>query len=380
MKRCISQGELRAFLDSELSQAAMGAVRAHLDACPTCSGDLDELAADRDLVNDSLALVRPDSTPSTARALARVKGHVGQQRTGWKRRKDAMQRYHLPRLRPAVVALAVFVIIVAAFTLEPVQVAARDFLSIFRVQGFAAVPVGEAESEQIRAAAELLQQNFFLSEPTVLVEPEETTVSTADEASSIVGFEVRSPTYVPEWLGAADGFVVNSQGAGLFEVDLDMARSLFETLELDPALLPDSLGEEPLELILPPRATQTWTYQGRTALTFIQMTSPAVDYPDDVDPEALGTAALQLLGMDETEAQRLSQSIDWTNTLVLPIPTYISSFREVALDGTRGLLISEKYDEHGSHTDLMWQREGIVYFLSGNLSDDATMDVADSIR
>jgi hypothetical protein len=194
-----------------------------------------------------------------------------------------------------------------------------------------------------------------------------------------VGFAVRSPSFLPERLGALDGIQVSTQGVGLLDVDLEMARSLFEMLELDPAILPDSLGEQPLEFVLPPMATQTWTYEGRAALTFIQVPSPTIDYPDDVDPQALGMAALQLLGMDESEAERLSESIDWTNTLVLPIPTDISSFREVAIDGTHGLLISERYDRDGSHTALMWQRDGIVYFLGGNLSDDLIMDVADSI-
>jgi hypothetical protein len=379
MKTCRSEGDLRAYLDSELSSEAMAAVRAHLDTCPACRDRLGRLEAHRLLVGEKLALVRPESVPSTARALASLNHRAGQ-RPSSKKRMDRMSGLLNHRWRPVLTALALLAVVVVAFTLEPVQVAARDFLSIFRVRDFAVVPVGPEEREQIREAAELLEQNFFLSEPTVLVEPEETTVSTLDEASGVVGFAVRTPSYLPDWLGALDGLLVSTQGVGLFDVDLEMARSLFEMLELDPALLPDSLGEEPLELILPPMATQTWRYQGRTALTFIQAPSPTIDYPDDVDPQALGTAALQLLGMDETEARRLSQSIDWTNTLVLPIPTDISSFREVAIDGTHGLLISERYDEHGSHTALMWQRDGIVYFLGGNLSDDLIMDVADSIE
>jgi hypothetical protein len=378
MKKCRSEGDLRAYLDSQLPSEAMGAVRAHLDSCPACRGQLGRLEARRLLVAEKLALVRPESTPSAARALASLDRRLGQ-RPGLKKRMDRMSGLLNHRWRPALTALALVALVLVAFTFEPVQVAARDFLSIFRVQGFAVVPVGPEEREQIREAAELLEQNFFLSEPTVLVEPEETTVSTLEEASAVVGFAVRSPSFLPERLGALDGIQVSTQGVGLLDVDLEMARSLFEMLELDPAILPDSLGEQPLEFVLPPMATQTWTYEGRAALTFIQVPSPTIDYPDDVDPQALGMAALQLLGMDESEAERLSESIDWTNTLVLPIPTDISSFREVAIDGTHGLLISERYDRDGSHTALMWQRDGIVYFLGGNLSDDLIMDVADSI-
>jgi hypothetical protein len=84
--------------------------------------------------------------------------------------------------------------------------------------------------------------------------------------------------------------------------------------------------------------------------------------------------------MSEHEAERMSNAIDWTTTLVLPIPTDIVSFREVVIDGTRGLALSEEYDRRGSHSALMWQKDGIVYFLQGNLQASDLMDVADSIR
>ena len=284
------------------------------------------------------------------------------------------------RWRPVLVSLALVFVVVVAFTFEPVQVAARDFLSIFRVQEFVVIPVGPEERARMAAIGALLEQNFFLSEPVVIEEPERETVATLGEASDVVGFTVRTPTYTPEELVPDQDIQVSSQGVGLFEVDLEMARTLFEMLELDPALLPDSLGEEPLEVTLPPMATQSWTYQGRTGLIFIQAPSPTVDFPDDVDPDALGAAALQLLGMDERTAARMSESIDWATTLVLPIPTDVAAFREVVINGARGLLISETSDEHGAHSALMWQKDGIVYFLEGNLSMDLVMDVADSIH
>jgi hypothetical protein len=284
------------------------------------------------------------------------------------------------RWRPALVALTLVVVVVLAFSFEPVQVAARDFLSIFRVQEFAVVPVGPEERQQLEEAAALLGQNFFLSEPVVIEEPEVRTVSTLEEASAAVGFPVLAPVYVPEELVPVEGVQVQSRGVGLVEVDLEMARMLFTALELDPALLPDSLGEEPLEVVIPPMATQRWDLVGRIGLTIVQATSPTVDFPDDVDPEALGAAALTLLGMDEAEAERMSQSIDWTTTLVMPIPTEVAAFREVAIDGVHGLLITEKSDQHGAHSALIWQKDGVVRFLEGNLSMDLIMDVADSLR
>jgi hypothetical protein len=337
------------------------------------------LKADSAWVGERLAVLRPDAAPSTARALSHLDRQI-KVSSSWKERLQEMFRSTNRRWRPALGILALVLLVAVAFSFEPVQVAAQEFLSIFRVQEFAVVPVGPEQREQMEEVAALLEQNFFLSEPVVLEEPEQQTVSTLAEASAAVGFTVLAATYVPEELVPVQGIKVSSQGAGEFEVDLEMARMLFEMLELDPTLLPDSLGEEPLEVVLPPTAAQSWEYQGRTSLVFIQAPSPTVDFPDDVDPNALGAAALQLLGMDEDEAERMSESIDWTTTLVLPIPTDVASFREVVVDGARGLLISETRDEHGAHSALMWQKDGIVRFLEGNLSMDLIMDVADSVQ
>jgi len=380
MKKCKNEGELRAFLDAELPPKAMADVQTHLEICPACRAKAARLEVDGAWVSERLEFLRPESPPPLAAgALSslhrRIKGMPD-----WKERVQEMFGSINRRWRPVLVSLALVFIVVLAFSFEPVQVAARDFLSIFRVQEFAVIPIGPEQREQMAEVGALLGQNFFLSEPVVIEEPEQETVATLDEASDAVGFTVRAPTYTPEELIPVQDIQVSSRGVGRFEVDLELARTLFEILELDPALLPDSLGEEPLEVILPPMATQSWTYQGRTGLTFIQAPSPTVDFPDDVDPDALGAAALQLLGMDERTAARMSESIDWTTTLVLPIPTDVAAFREVVIDGTRGLLISETGDEHGSYSALMWQKDGIVYFLEGNLSMDLVMDVADSIR
>jgi hypothetical protein len=378
MKKCKSEGELRAFLDAELSPETMAAVQVHLETCPLCQAKAARLEADSAWVSKRLEVIRPESTPSATRALAGL-NRQAKNRIEWKERIEAMFRSTNRHWRPVLVSLALVLVVVVAFSFEPVRVAAKDFLSIFRVKEFAVIPVDPEQQGQIAEVGALLEQNFFLSEPTVIEQPEGWNVSTLDEASAAVGFTVRTPTYLPEELVPVTDIGVSSRGVGQFEVDLELARSLFELLELDPTLLPDSLGEEPLELILPPMATQTWEYQGRIGLTFIQVPSPSVDFPDDVDPTALGAAALQLLGMDEREATRMSENIDWTNTLVLPLPTDVTAFREVAIDGTRGLLITEARDEHGAHSALMWQKDGIVYFLEGNLSMDLTMDVADSI-
>lgn len=381
MKECRTEGELRALLDAELRAGALASTKAHVEGCAACRQRLAQLEADSAWASTRLSGLAPASgeAPPAAGAWARLSEEIRNQ-PSWTQRMANMFGFTKQR-RPALVALALVALVAFAFTLEPVRVAAGDFLSIFRVRQFAVVPVGPEHAERMEELGALLEQNFFLSEPIILAEPEPRTVSTSEEASQAVGFTVRTPGYVPQDFVPVPGIEVTGQAVGQFEVDLELARSLFEMMELDPALLPDSLGENPLKVTVPPTAIQVWKHEGHTSLTFIQGPGPMVEFPSDVDPEALGTAALQLLGVNEREARRMSEAIDWTSTLVLPIPTDVASFREVSIDGVTGLSISERYNpERGVHSALMWQNRGIVYFLEGNVSTETMMDVAYSIQ
>lgn len=378
MTRCIKEGVLRALLDGELARAEQASVRAHLAECHHCQQRLAELEANSAWVFAQIEQVspRPGSIPATTQALARLEQKRSQQ-SGLKERINMMFKY-ANRRWPALVALALVILVGASFTLEPVRVAAQDILSIFRVREFAVIPFGPEQMDKAREIGDMLEQNYFLSDPSILIEPEVQTVATSREASELAGFSLREPTYLPAGLAPSEEILVSQEGLAEFEVDLELARSLFDTIGLDPTLLPDSLGEQPLTVELPSAVTQSWQRNGRTQLTFVQGPSPTMDYPDDVDPAALARAGLQLLGMDEREADRLSRSIDWTNTLVLPLPTDISSFREVAVDGTSGLLISADTDE--PHSALMWQKGDVLYLLQGNLYMDALLEVANSIQ
>ena len=96
-----------------------------------------------------------------------------------------------------------------------------------------------------------------------------------------------------------------------------------------------------------------------------------------VDPAVLGEALLQVLGMAPGEARRLAQNIDWSSTLLLPVPQDLATFREVRVDGTSGLALS-KVDGRGH--SLLWQKDGSVYLLvsDGNLRE--LIRIADSLE
>jgi len=81
-----------------------------------------------------------------------------------------------------------------------------------------------------------------------------------------------------------------------------------------------------------------------------------------LDTDVLGEALLQFLGLTPLEAQRLAGQIDWTSTLLLPIPSTVATFQEMTVNGVSGIGLSSL---DGRINALVWQKNGTLYLLAG---------------
>lgn len=268
-------------------------------------------------------------------------------------------------------ALAVL-LLALSFTFPTTRALASQFLGIFRVERFAAISVSPQQLEMLEnldVDEGLYPGDFTFDEDGI----EGREFATLEEASLFVSTQSASFWGVRTLynIGTPTGVYVDGGGSGTLTVNLDGARGLLEAAGADPLVLPDSLDGQDISADLDLVLAQTWD-----GLELIQMPSPVFNYPTDVDPAPIGQALLQLLGMDESEAARLARNIDWTNTLLLPIPAEFATFREVAIDGTTGLLI-ESLDDDGA--SLLWQNGDMVYMLTGDLSADDLIAQADNL-
>ena len=382
MKECRREGELRAFLDAELPAAEAAAVQQHLEVCPVCKERLTRLQQNRDWAQERLDVL---SRPELEHPLHLADAHrrvvqPDKIQFHWKERFAEMMNKR-NKWRPLWVAVAVVAILGIALTIEPVRVLAEDFLSIFRVQEIAIMPLGPEQVEKLEEISMVLEQNFLQVEPVLEQQPELVAVASLEDAEAAAGYHVQTPSVLPEGYDVEPTIEVSGAAAGELPIDLELARSAFEMMGLDPMLLPDSLGEQPVYIEIQPLVTQTWRRGNRSTLAFLQGPSPVVDYPDDVDPEVLGEAVFQLLGINEREAQRLSRSIDWTSTLVVPVPADLASFREVTINGNSGLLfLGQENASGGTNSAVLWQENGQLFFLAGNVNSTYMMETAESVR
>jgi len=147
------------------------------------------------------------------------------------------------------------------------------------------------------------------------------------------------------------------------------------------AAIPD-VGTITADVDIPVMVAQEYELGDNAKLTLVQAPSPEVVLPEGIDPVALGQLGLQALGIPAADAQRMAREIDWTSTVIVPLPTDIARSTEVTVDGVTGLLLEEtRQNRSGKGSVLVWERDDIVYSISGeNVNPGLLIQVGDSLR
>ena len=313
---------------------------------------------------DRLSALAPAETPSKSAAFARLQDNSAIHHPKSANLKGIQPMY---KKRMFAIGLTAVLFITVLFSFPAVRAAASDFLGLFRVQKFAPISISP---EQLAMLEELAEEGMAPGELEIVHEPGAATpVDSLSEAGLQTGLDVRTIAGLgdPVQINVIDG------GDGKLKIDLAAARALMEAAGADPTLLPDNLDGATVHVTVFPGVQQAWGEE----FTFLQAPSPWVDYPEDIDAQALGEAALQVLGTEPREAHRIAQNIDWAGTLLMPIPSEMVTYNEVTVDGVSGVAL-EPLD--GSGGALMWQKDGIIYMLSTQGSTAELLNLAESIR
>ena len=174
------------------------------------------------------------------------------------------------------------------------------------------------------------------------------------------------------------------------QIDLARIRALLAELGYGDTELPDAIDGAEVSVDFDTMVMTTYgtcrsdeietKYDADKCTVLVQMPAPAVSAPPELDIDQLGRVYLQLLGMSESEAKRFSQRVDWTTTLVVPVPQSTNlSYQEVSVDGVTGTWL---YSARGGRRQyaLTWIKGDVVYALTGvgNLED--ALKIAHSLR
>lgn len=419
-----NEGTLRAYLDGELNERAGAAVAAHLRECAACRLQLESLASRASVTSQHLQALAPRAAelpPPAPVALSRLHAQLSNQQVGpvsrdrpSLRQSDGglvkmFKKVFSARYRAVWAGLAAMVAMALLLTLAPVQAAASQFLGLFRIRKFAVVSISPAALQSLDKASGQIDQ--LLSDSVTFAKQSGAPVAVASvaEATQKAGIQVRLPSAVK----SAPRLMVQDGVNATVKVDLARIRAIVEMTGRSDIKLPDALDGANVEFNVPPSVLAEFDcssglQSGKGALkpelaqpgdamrpqpvllpspncvTLVQLASPTVNAPQGADISQVGEALLQLLGLTPQEAKHFAQTIDWSSTLVIPLPANAASFRDVTVDGMPGVLIQSNPRTSGgpnyAHYSLFWAKSGTVYSLSGTGDPTRGVDLANSLR
>ena len=387
MEKHLTDGELRAALDGELEPARLP----HLETCQVCrerQGQIEAAGQQSARLLGFLAS-QEEPVPSADAAWTRFSQQLIQQ----KEHSMFKRWFSYPAVRFSAAALVALVLILA---FPGTRALAGELLNLFRVQQVTVVPVDFTGLEQLTGDGMLGNQFTDLISDSIVMEHEPgepVEASSAEQASQMAGFNVRLPAEkTPSQIYVTDN--------AAFTLTLDRARaqSLLEAAGRSDLVLPESVDGAEISVNIPasvsvafgtcpkPGDGEIVTEESTVARRYpdcvilVQIPSPTVNAPASLNVDELARIGLEFTGMSPEEAAEFASTVNWTSTLVVPIPSNATTHEQVTVDGVTGTLIQRPADVASKYA-LLWVKDGIIHAISGRGSDSQqAIDMANSLR
>jgi len=389
----IDEGTLRAYLDNTLSRSGAKQVEQQLRDSAEAQATLARLRQEMAVTEKALTNLAPSGSmlSPAPQALNALQSRLARDSSKFNPKLTTergffmLSKSFIKRHQPAVAGLAILLTVAIALSFAPIRAFAGDLLRIFRVQEVKVVPVDANRLEDLEENEEFssLLDQFSANKEVVVDGGDPQIVSTLSEAATLVDFRVAEVTDIPNTAGPLAEVSIHHKSVYQIRLDPGLMEAIFEAggIEID---LPDSLNGQSIIATRPTMLMQEWRNGEDLGLGFAQLESPQIEYPDDLDLNALGVAGLQLLGKSKSEAEQLAATIDWANTLIMPMPSDAEvEVTEVSINGIKGMLFNNLSDSEKMHrpeAGLMWQKDGRTYLLSGPYEADQLVAIAQSVR
>lgn len=388
MQRHLTDGELRAALDGELQPEGL----AHLQTCNNCHRRQAQLKAESGNVEGRLAFLKPHDEPVPS---AHVAWSRFTQKTLQKKEISMFKRwFSFPAVRFVSAAL---VIVALGLAFPGTRALAGELLNLFRVQQVTVVPVDFTGLEQLTGDGALGNRFTELISDSVDMQQEPgepVQAANAEEASELAGFTVR----IPAGLTPSQ---INVTGEAAFSMTLDRmkAQALLDEAGRSDLILPASVDGAQISVSIPasvsvafgtcprPGSGESGNHEQSATerrypdcVILAQIPSPSVNAPASLDIEALARIGLEFTGMSPAEAAEFTSTVNWTSTLLVPIPRNAAIHEQVSVDGVTGTLIQRSSEETPQYA-LLWVRDGIIYAISGLGTDSQqAIEMANSLQ
>jgi len=405
---CIHDGNLRLYLDGELAGAELAEITEHLASCADCLARLEKVRAARAQTEAVLATLAPAAddvaiNPGMAYAQFTTQFAADREPKTW------INRLLAPHWRPVWGLAAVALIVAVLVSVNPVRVWAQRVLAMLRVQKIQVVtidPTTLMSTPEPDSRPYKLFNQFVADNVVVTMDPgKPAVVSNLTTAAQLAGYPIR----MIGSLGAPHSIDVNGETAFQMTINRDRVTTLLDEIGRSDIHIPESANGALIAVHIPKTVISMYgdcpvrqryvshnsqsqaealaerkmermaNIKDTNCTYLIQAPSPTVSVPPDLNMSDIAEAALELAGMTPAEARSFCQTVDWSSTLVVPIPRNSSSYETVTVDGVEGTLITETLSQ-GNRYSLLWIKNGVIHSLAGHGNSSDALSLAASLR
>ena len=394
----LTDSSLRAYLDQQLPDLERSRIESHLQDCPDCRDRLAEMTSLASQVKLHLAPLNP--TPAEAPRPA----SLALNQFNHKETRPMFKIFSKRNLRPLWVTIVVIAVLAVSLTFQPVQALAASFLGLFRVQQVIILPINSNTIQNLqnnqdisKAVSQLFSDSVNVTRPAT--PPQQ--VADAATASKLAGFEVRQwkDSTLPEVI------TVSSGQAFTFTVNRDRAQQILTALGNNTLQLPKTIDGAKISVDIPSGVSiaygdcparrnkqsadaaaptdQPTPTPSTDCMVLLQIPSPTINAPSTIDPAQLAAIGLQALGMSADQAKSFSQKVDWSTTLVIPIPTGEVTYQDVPIDGASGYVLAPVSGSNSANArySVVWvNKNGVIYSVSGTGDPAQGLAVANDLQ
>lgn len=393
---CPDVGTWRAWLDSESESPT--SLMAHLPTCAHCQGVVDDLRQSVELAETSVAALRANADLSAVevdRARMRLAALRSRQKLGSPDHRTASSsrapvpwRRLMTGSRVAFSGVAAAAVLLAGLAFTPGgQSAASAFLSQFRTQSVAPITVSAQSQADLMRTINALGRLGTVAMPSGATEPRAAVRGAAQQAQTVTLAEASrivspllqpDPTSLPASLKGPPKVQVMPSQSIQFTFDKAKAAAYFASIGRSDFVVPDKFDGATLAVSIPSAVLlQYGNTTSKEALIVGQSGEVAVDVVrGQVGLDEMHSFLLSLPGLPSDVVRQLQNLNSWSNTLPVPIPVDVVSWKQVPIAGNPGLLLD---DNSGVGSAAIWHANGHLFGMAGSLKSDDLRRIANGM-
>ena len=367
--RHLNDGTLRRIYDEPLALSA--ADQTHYDACAECQARFAAIANNARTTAGLLNVPAFEAQPAAAFASLQrtIKQAAGMPVPWYQRWLDR----NSPRWRPLATPAIAVLLAAALLTGAAASGLAAKLIRVFEPQQFVAVQVSPSDFALHNVLLDYGQVKWTPAPPSLKV-------ADATTAQAESGLPILTPATLPTGVSGPVSYGVSTRASATLTFDAERLQASAAQRGVHVNAMPSSINGSTLIVQGGPSLIEVWgltatnTRSQMPTLVIAQTRVPTVD--------STGATTIQLEdyllsqpGVPPEIAAQIKAIKDPSTTLPIPIPQGFATTENVQINGVSGLLIKAAFG-----AGVVWQKNGVIYAVGGQLTADQVLAIATSLH